>query len=169
MNTEKIRHWVAERLPNYMIPAFFVQVKKLPLSANGKVDHKKLTMSDTSQLFQDQAIPPRNSTEETVARVWETVLGIENISVVEDFYALGGDSIKAIQISAQLRAKDMIVTTKDIFQYPSVADLSTFIIKGQSKQAQSVNSAVIQKGYDELGISASDLYELQTELNSKIN
>ncbi|MET3212169.1 UNVERIFIED_CONTAM: amino acid adenylation domain-containing protein [Paenibacillus sp. PvR008] len=169
MNTEKIRQWVAERLPNYMIPAYFVKVKKLPLNANGKVDHKKLTIPDTSQLFQDQTIPPRNSTEETVARVWETVLGIENISVVEDFYTLGGDSIKAIQISAQLRAKDITVTTKDIFQYPSVADLSTFIIKGQSKQAQSVSTAVIQNGYDELGISASDLHELQTELNSKIN
>lgn len=169
MNTEIIRHWVAERLPNYMIPAFFVQVKKLPLNANGKVDHKKLTMPDTSQLFQDQAILPRNSTEETVAHVWETVLGIGNVSVVEDFYALGGDSIKAIQISAQLRAKDIKVTTKDIFQHPSVADLSTFIIKGQSKQMQSVNAAAIQNGYDELGISASDLHELQIELNSKIN
>ncbi|MFT9369457.1 non-ribosomal peptide synthetase [Paenibacillus polymyxa] len=169
MNTEKIRQWVSERLPNYMIPAYFVKVKKLPLNANGKVDHKKLPIPDTSQLFQNQAIRPRNSTEETIARVWETVLGIENISVVEDFYTLGGDSIKAIQISAQLRVKDITVTTKDIFQYPSVADLSTFIIKGQSKQAQSVNTTVIQNGYDELGISASDLHELQTELNSKIN
>ncbi|MGM1019428.1 MAG: non-ribosomal peptide synthetase [Bacillota bacterium] len=169
INAEKIRQWVAERLPNYMIPAFFVQVKALPLNTNGKVDRKKLTLPDISQLFQDQAVLPRNSMEETVARVWETVLGIENVSVVEDFYALGGDSIKAIQISAQLRAKDIKVTTKDIFQHPSVADISAFIIKEQSRPVQTVNAATIQNGYDELGISASDLHELQTELNSKIN
>ncbi len=123
---DKIRNYLAQHLPAYMIPAYFVPLSKLPLTANGKIDRKALpnpaSLSiDTSVLF----TPPRNETEKMVAQILAGVLNRPSIGIHDNYFALGGDSIQAIQAVARIQAKGYTLKLRDIFQYPTVAELAT--------------------------------------------
>ncbi|MGD9733184.1 MAG: amino acid adenylation domain-containing protein, partial [Desulfamplus sp.] len=122
---DKIRNYLAQHLPAYMVPAYFVPLSKLPLTANGKIDRKALpnpaSLSiDTSVLF----TPPRNETEKMVTQILAGVLNRPSIGIHDNYFALGGDSIQAIQAVARIQAKGWTLKLRDIFQYPTVAELA---------------------------------------------
>ncbi|MBF0411474.1 MAG: amino acid adenylation domain-containing protein [Desulfamplus sp.] len=123
---DKIRNYLSQHLPAYMVPAYFVPLSKLPLTANGKIDRKALpdpaSLSiDTSVLF----TPPRNETEKIVAEILAGVLNRPSIGIHDNYFALGGDSIQAIQAVARIQAKGYTLKLRDIFQYPTVAELAS--------------------------------------------
>ncbi len=122
---EKVRNYLAQHLPAYMVPAYFVPLTKMPLTPNGKIDRKALpnpaSLSiDTSVLF----TPPRNETEKMVAEILAGVLNRPSIGIHDNYFALGGDSIQAIQAVARIQAKGYTLKLRDIFQYPTVAELT---------------------------------------------
>ncbi|MBF0262859.1 MAG: amino acid adenylation domain-containing protein, partial [Magnetococcales bacterium] len=120
---ESPRAWLEPRLPAYMLPNRWVTLDKLPLSINGKVDRQALRRLAREACRESGAItPPATPLEMRIARVWHKILGRENIGTTEDFFTLGGDSIKAIQVVAALR--DLKLETKDLFLYPTIAALA---------------------------------------------
>lgn len=123
---ESPRAWLEPRLPAYMIPNRWVTLEKLPLSINGKVDRQALRRLAREACRESGVItPPATPLERRIAGVWQRILGRERIGITEDFFTLGGDSIKAIQVVAALR--DLGVETKDLFLYPSIAALARAI------------------------------------------
>ncbi|SHN40674.1 non-ribosomal peptide synthetase [Chitinophaga sp. CF418] len=117
-------------LPEYMIPAFFIRLDKLPLTANGKVDENRFP--DPYQYldkkpFDDSQL---NATESIIAGIWSEVLGL-HIHADSDFFASGGDSIKAIQIVAKLNRKGLNCQLPDIFNYTTVSALATHLRPGK--------------------------------------
>jgi len=128
-----LREHLAGQLADYMIPAWFIPMGKLPLTANGKLDRKALPDPRGGQAgtldLGTEYLPPRNELEQTVAQIWERVLGRQQVGVQDNYFAVGGDSIKAIQIMARLQESGLKVEVLDIFQFPTVAGLAGRITK----------------------------------------
>ncbi|MET7395817.1 amino acid adenylation domain-containing protein [Dactylosporangium sp. NPDC005572] len=122
-----LRAYVAARLPGYMVPAAFVLLPKLPMTANGKVDRRALPAPslDGPRAPAGPAAPvaPRDATEAAVARIWAEVLGSSDVGVQDNFFSLGGDSIRAVQLVGRLRAAGYHATVQDVFRHQSVAEL----------------------------------------------
>jgi amino acid adenylation domain-containing protein/non-ribosomal peptide synthase protein (TIGR01720 family) len=117
-----LREHLKKTLPGYMIPSFFVQMEKIPLTVNGKVDKKSLTGG--TPLATGIRREPETPVEKTLCDIWRGVLGIENVGAADDFFALGGDSIKAIQIVARMRAAGLLIEMDDLFRHPVIAELA---------------------------------------------
>ncbi|MGF7034440.1 amino acid adenylation domain-containing protein/non-ribosomal peptide synthase protein (TIGR01720 family) [Paenibacillus mucilaginosus] len=119
----ELRRFLARELPGYMIPAYFTRLEKMPLTPNGKIDRAALPVPsdqlDTGTPYE----PPRTPAEEALARVWQSVLGAKQVGIRDSFFDLGGDSIKAIQVSSRLLQAGYKVEMKELFQYPTIAEL----------------------------------------------
>jgi tyrocidine synthetase-3 len=102
INTAGIRSWLSGYLPDYMVPNLFVQLAQLPLTPNGKIDRKNLPEPETSGQETGAYIAPRNEIEEKLVLIWEEVLGREKIGISDDFFDLGGHSLKAFHLVNQV-------------------------------------------------------------------
>ncbi|PYQ55777.1 MAG: non-ribosomal peptide synthetase, partial [Acidobacteria bacterium] len=123
LDAPDLRAFLHDRLPEAMIPSFFVPMAALPLTANGKVDRRALPdprpVAETAG-----AALPRNPTEERLAAIWRAVLRLERVGVHDNFFQLGGDSILSIQIVARARREGFLLTPRQIFEHQTVAELA---------------------------------------------
>ncbi len=122
--TSDLPAFLKDRLPAPMIPAAFVRLESLPLSANGKVDWKRLPDPGLAETRSRERVAPRSRTEAVLARIWSEVLRSDSPSVHDNFFALGGDSILCIQIVARAKAEGIELTAKDVFEHPTIAGLA---------------------------------------------
>jgi amino acid adenylation domain-containing protein/non-ribosomal peptide synthase protein (TIGR01720 family) len=138
LSGQELRTFLAARVPNYMLPAWFVPLENLPLTANGKVDRKALPSLQELKQHRDAAPAlPGNDMEERVAGAWKAVLGLDTIDIHENFFSLGGDSIKAIQIAAHLHNNGLCLETQTILHFPTVAQ--------QAMEVKSVERSIPQE------------------------
>jgi len=128
INPDDLREQLARQIPEYMLPAFFMQIEHVPITANGKVDRRQLPDPDQQKMHM-QYEPPRNEIEEQMIAVWEEVLGVQNIGIQDKFFELGGDSIKAIQVSSRLKKHNIHIEIKDLFNSQSIQLLSRCVKK----------------------------------------
>lgn len=122
-----LRDHAAASLPSYMIPSHFVQMDRLPLTPNGKVDRKALPEPDSDVHTGVEYAAPRNEMEKSIAQVWEKVLGVKNVGRNDEFFSLGGDSIKAIQAISQMSNRGYTFEIKDLMNNPRMKDLIVHI------------------------------------------
>ncbi|MEV4342456.1 amino acid adenylation domain-containing protein, partial [Streptomyces sp. NPDC049590] len=120
----ELRAHLAAGLPDYMLPAAFVTVPELPLTANGKVDRRRLPAPDWSAGAEQAHRDPRTDTERVLAGIWAELLGVERVGVDDNFFMLGGDSILSIQVVSRARAAGLALTPRDLFRHPTVAGLA---------------------------------------------
>ncbi|WP_046727043.1 non-ribosomal peptide synthetase [Streptomyces humi] len=122
-----LREFLARSLPDYMIPATVTVLDALPLTVNGKVDRRALPDPSPHTAAPTGTgaghVVPRTGTERDFATVWSRVLGVTGIGVHDDFFHLGGDSIRAVQLSGELHEAGWTVTLRDIFNAPTIAAL----------------------------------------------
>ncbi|GHE84708.1 hypothetical protein GCM10018785_60860 [Streptomyces longispororuber] len=117
----ELRAHLAQRLPPYMIPAAFVALDELPLTATGKVDRAALP---DPEFHGADYRAPRDAREECLAALFAEVLGTERVGVDDDFFAIGGDSIQSIQVATRARARGLAVSARDVFAHRTVAALA---------------------------------------------
>ncbi|WAJ15635.1 lichenysin non-ribosomal peptide synthetase LicA [Bacillus paralicheniformis] len=126
LDTESLARKLAQTLPEYMVPSFWVQLDELPVTANGKVDRRALPQPDVeAQTAEYKA--PLTETEQLLADIWQEVLGIDRIGITDNFFALGGDSIKGIQMASRLQQHGWKLEMKDLFQHPTIGELSAYV------------------------------------------
>ncbi|MEC0090191.1 non-ribosomal peptide synthetase [Paenibacillus macquariensis] len=126
MHRESLNDFLYAHLPAHMIPQFIYRLDAMPLTSNGKIDTKKLPLPDFSG--ESRAIElPRSEMERVLANVWGEVFGSATIGVHEDYYSLGGDSIKAIQIVSQLNVRGITTNVRDIMRYRTISELSEHV------------------------------------------
>jgi iturin family lipopeptide synthetase C len=123
----ELREHLSMELPEYMIPSYFVPLDRFPLTPNGKIDRKALPKPSEVINSGFQYSAPRNEIEETLVKVWGDVLGVEQLGIEHDYFALGGDSIKAIQITARLKKFKLNLELSDLFQFHTIKDLSPYV------------------------------------------
>ncbi|WP_447963615.1 amino acid adenylation domain-containing protein [Nitrospira sp. Ecomares 2.1] len=122
IDTSAIRDRLALRLPEYMVPQTIVALDALPLTPNGKVDRTALQNLKQHLSFDDATfVAPRNPIEEILAAVWTDVLRVERVGVHDNFFALGGDSIRTLQVIARANQQGVKLTPKQLFEHQTVA------------------------------------------------
>lgn len=128
LTSQTLRTFLAERLPGYMVPAHFVGMERMPLNPSGKVDRTHLPAPGTINT-EDRAdnTAPRTSAEKSLMKVWQKILGLSEISIFDNYFNLGGDSIKAIQMVSLLARENQIIEVRDIFQNPTISDLARHV------------------------------------------
>src|SRR5207249_2521877 len=117
--------WLKQTLPDYMVPQAFVTLDELPLTPSGKVDRKALPAPDGAPELESAYVAPRTPVEETLARIWSEVLGVERVGVEDNFFELGGDSILSIRVISRLRtAFGAEISPRALFTNPTIAGLA---------------------------------------------
>jgi amino acid adenylation domain-containing protein len=127
----QLREFLESKLPNYMIPATFVELEALPLTPNGKVDRKALPTPESRQLLpSSDIVPAATPIEKLLTGIWAEILGIEKIGIYNHFFELGGHSLIATRVISQIRQVFQVeLPLRCLFEKPTIAQLATEIKK----------------------------------------
>jgi len=128
IDTEKIREYLHLYLPDYMIPEYFIRLDRFPLTASGKIDKKALPDPDSSYTVGKGYEAPQTNMEKALTDIWQTVLGVEKVGIHDNFFSLGGNSIKGIQVVNQVQEwfeETMHVSV--LFEAPTVEKLAAVL------------------------------------------
>jgi len=125
LDARELRGYLKRVLPEYMVPAHFVQLESFPLGAHGKVDRKGLPAPDVSGQLQQQYVAARTAVEETLASIWAQMLKVERVGVQDDFFELGGDSILILRLLARIAdAFKKELNILDLLAFPTVEQVA---------------------------------------------
>jgi non-ribosomal peptide synthase protein (TIGR01720 family) len=136
VSSGELRRFLQERMPDYMLPAAFIELEALPLTPNGKVDRKALPAPDGTRPDDGLFVSPRTPEEATLASIWASVLGLQQVGVHDIFFELGGDSILSIQVIARANQAGIYLTPRQLFEDPTVAGLAAFAGRGRLLHAE---------------------------------
>jgi amino acid adenylation domain-containing protein len=119
----ELKNYLSEKIPAYMVPRYVVKIDGVPLTANGKVDRKALPEPGFEREgVQGEYEPPTNEVEEKMVEIWQDVLGIRHPGISDNFFEMGGDSVKAIQVTARMRKYGLELKVSDLFLHPTVKE-----------------------------------------------
>jgi amino acid adenylation domain-containing protein len=129
VTASSLRETLAERLPDYMIPATFVHIESMPVTPNGKVDRRALPVPDASNTLHDEVIAePHTPTEERLIGIVAPLLGLQDISIDDNFFMLGGHSLLGTQVIAHVaNAFGVSLSLRSLFSSPTIRQLSAEI------------------------------------------
>ncbi|HKQ73501.1 MAG TPA: amino acid adenylation domain-containing protein, partial [Blastocatellia bacterium] len=124
----ELRASLRSKLPEYMVPTHFVELAEMPLTPNGKADRRRLpepstTRSELAPVF----VEPQTAEERTLAEIWSQILRLDRVGVHDNFFALGGDSIRSIQVRSLAQKRGLDFTLQQLFQAPTIRELANAI------------------------------------------
>jgi amino acid adenylation domain-containing protein len=157
----ELREFLAQNLPDYMIPSYFVSLESIPLTSNGKIDRKSLPEPQVSK--GEDHVAPRTSGEKKLAEIWADLLDIEqeNIGIDDGFFRLGGHSLKATLLTARVHnAFHVKLTLADIFNHATIRQLAR-LIKDKDREKYRSIQPVEKKSYYAVSSAQKRLYIVQ--------
>lgn len=122
INMSEIRNKLSLKMPQYMIPAYMMQIESIPVTKNGKLDKGKLP--DIELQGDNEYVAPENEMQGALCSAFEEVLGIEKVGIEDNFFELGGDSLKAIRVISRVRELGYTITVQNIMQYQVVKSIA---------------------------------------------
>jgi amino acid adenylation domain-containing protein len=144
-NAQSLREFLQQKLPEYMIPSAFIELKSLPLTSNGKLNRRALkdALGDTQIPKEIAKVLPRNSTEETLVNIWSQVLNLPDIGIYDNFFEVGGHSLRATQAISKIRQSFQLEVPLDLlFTQPTIADFAREIERLQTAATPALDSKV---------------------------
>lgn len=126
---QELRDYLQEYLPEYMLPSYVIQLDTFPLTENGKVDRKALPQPRRDDILDAEYQPPSNATQQLLVEIWQEVLQQPKVGVLDNFFSLGGDSIKAIQVAARLQQHGKKLAVHQLLQHPTIQELAVHVEK----------------------------------------
>jgi len=146
--SNELRGFLKDKVPEHMVPAVFVLLNALPLTANGKIDRRALPMPDGQRPELDEAfVASRTATEELLAEIWGQVLGVERVGINDNFFNLGGHSLLATQVVSRIRETFQVeMPLRRMFEAPTVAGLAETIDVSRSRGLQAPPIVPIPRG-----------------------
>jgi amino acid adenylation domain-containing protein len=158
INLDSLQEQLTAVLPDYMIPSHFVLLDEFPLTPNGKVDRQALpdpvsvrsgVKGARTVAEPREDVAPRDVHEERLLEIWQDVLGIDRIGVTDNFFQLGGHSLKAMQIASQIHKRlGVKVALRQVFQMPSIAELARVVRSADEDNFVEIDSAPQREYYD---------------------
>ncbi|MEM7350597.1 MAG: non-ribosomal peptide synthase/polyketide synthase, partial [Acidobacteriota bacterium] len=131
---EDLASFVASRLPDYMVPAAFLILESFPLNANGKLDRRALPAPAETGETNRRVLMPRTPTEKRLVEIWREVLDREQLGVDENFFDLGGHSLRAIKVASRVRREFGVeVPMRELFEAPTIAGLAAAVEKAMAR------------------------------------
>jgi acyl-coenzyme A synthetase/AMP-(fatty) acid ligase/acyl carrier protein len=146
------------KLPEYMIPSRLVILETLPMTPTGKVDRRALPPPDSARPdMEERFTQPSTAIEKTLASIWSTVLGLDSVGVHDNFFALGGHSLRATQVTSRIRKEfDINFPVRLVFENPTIAEMSPVVAQ---LWADSADAEELAMALDDLENSAGDVPE----------
>lgn len=133
INEKALRAYLTGKLPKYMVPNYFMRLDEMPLTASGKTDRKNLPVPQMTASA-GEFVAPQNEIEIALLRIVTEILEADQIGVTDDFFDLGGDSLRAIEYVAKAHNEGIEFTLQSVFDYPSVRKLCNFIENGEERK-----------------------------------
>jgi amino acid adenylation domain-containing protein len=143
----ELRQFLQGALPSYMIPAVFVQMDSLPLTSNGKVDRSALPSPQISNILRDKPfVAPRTLLEKVLAEIVQKLIGLDQVGIEDNFFALGGHSLMAAELIVKLRARFGVdLPLQVVFESPTIVQLSAEIQRLIISKLESMSEAEVQR------------------------
>lgn len=139
VSATELKNYIAERLPDYMIPSKMVQLDLFPLTSNGKIDRKALEMIEVSFDRTVDYVSPETEKEKVVAAIWAEILGVDQVGLYDNFFELGGHSLLATQVISRMnKALSVQLPLSKIFENPQIATLLKTVNSGLVHQEYAV-------------------------------
>jgi amino acid adenylation domain-containing protein/non-ribosomal peptide synthase protein (TIGR01720 family) len=142
---QELQTYLQSKLPEYMVPRIWIELESIPLTANGKIDKRALPQPDMGSQLTREYVAPRNITQQTLAEIWQELLGVKQVGVEDNFFELGGDSILTIQVVSRARRAGLEMEPRDLFTHQTIQQLSTAI--GGRISAQTNSEQGTLEGY----------------------
>lgn len=133
LDVEALRAHLSSLLPEYMVPAAYVSLKKLPLTPNDKLDRKALPSPDASAYLTRGYEEPVGEVETTVARIWAEVLKLERVGRKDNFFEVGGHSLLVVKVTSLLRQVGIETTVADLFKHPTIESFATSLYSSSAR------------------------------------
>jgi amino acid adenylation domain-containing protein len=153
LTSQQLREYLKQQLPSYMVPNAYVTLESLPLTSNGKIDRKALPDVDVLTQSSVDFVTARNITEEILVDIWRQVLQVENISIYDNFFDLGGHSLIATQINSRISKElNLKLPLKTLFEETTVAGLAEKIdniistMQSFNNHSKTVTASNIEEG-----------------------
>ncbi|MCK5055222.1 MAG: amino acid adenylation domain-containing protein, partial [Candidatus Aminicenantes bacterium] len=171
----ELQQYLSQSLPDYMIPTYFVDLEKMPLNPNGKIDIKSLPEPETADKGRE-FIAPRDEAEEKLVKIWCDVLGLvrakeisRQVGIDDNFFESGGHSLKAARLSALIHKEfDVEIPLSTIFKNPTIRKISGYIRETERSKYSGLKPAKVKEYYP-LSLAQKRLYVLQQmEKNSRV-
>ncbi|SEK07342.1 amino acid adenylation domain-containing protein, partial [Micromonospora phaseoli] len=144
LTVEAVHQFLEPTLPSHMIPSVVIMLDAFPLTANGKIDRRRLPApGDGRPALARPHVAPRNDTERTLAEIWATVLELDQVSVEDNFFHLGGDSIRSVQVIGLARARGLDFSLQQLFQRTTIAALAGEVTAAQAPTTAEAPFALI--------------------------
>jgi amino acid adenylation domain-containing protein len=160
-STSELRRFLYTKLPHYMVPATLMRLEQLHLTPNGKIDRKSLP-EPVREASTEMSVAPRTETEKILAEIWQQVLKVDHVSVTDNFFDLGGDSILSIHVVTQARRAGLILTPRQFFQQQTLAKLALVAEESfsarPSDNGHGARAGEIQAAVEDTGLE--DVYPL---------
>ncbi|WP_197336730.1 non-ribosomal peptide synthetase/type I polyketide synthase, partial [Ralstonia solanacearum] len=142
IEAQALREQLQGSLPEYMVPAAYVKLEHLPLTPNGKLDRKGLPAPEGQAYASTAYEAPQGEVEQTLAAIWQTLLGAERVGRHDDFFALGGHSLQAVRLVAQVRTQlGAELGLTELFAQPSLSAVAQAIMRGQGSALPAITAA----------------------------
>jgi tyrocidine synthetase-3 len=156
----KVRNWLQQRLPGYMVPSCLMELAFFPLTSNGKIDRKALP-APSLEVSKDNYVAPRTATEQKMTAIWEEVLNRSGIGIEDNFFEWGGHSLKAAKVIARIH-KELGVKAelRSLFTHPTIAGLCELIATSRRKEYEKI-TPVAEQHYYELSHAQRRLWILE--------
>lgn len=144
----EIREYLANELPDYMIPAHFVKLDKMPLTPNGKIDRKSLPAPDGSISTGVEYVAPRNEIEERLTEIFSALLAITKVGINDNFFEIGGHSLSAMQLVGQVEKEFHVeLPLREVFVKSTVKELAQFIREAETVEYNTIQPAEPREYY----------------------
>ncbi|TKH41704.1 hypothetical protein C1I60_20515 [Paenibacillus terrae] len=127
VSVSELRNTLLKKLPNYMVPSYLMQLQYMPLTPNGKIDRKALPLPKGTGSWNEEYVAPRNALEQQLVELWQTVLGAEKVGIDNNFFELGGQSLKAILLVSKAQEKGINLGIHQVLQHQTVRGLSDLL------------------------------------------
>lgn len=156
LNMADLDRGLRERLPGYMVPAFYEVLEEIPLTASGKVDRGKLPrVAGGYRASQKEMVEPRTPVEAIVAGVWRERLGLEEVGIYDNFFMSGGHSLLATQVISRLRSMFKVeLALRSLFETPTIAGLAQRV-ETEMRAGQALQAPVIERVERGIGLPLS--------------
>ncbi len=177
--SQLLQCYLKQSLPEYMVPSVFMGLERLPLTPNGKLDRRVLPHPGLPESDKRVWAAPRNATEQALVDIWSDLLCVQRLSIHDNFFSLGGDSILSIQAVSRAHQAGLTLTPRQLFQYQTVAELAAAVIgtdqdkagkiaAEQGRVTGSVPLTPIQYWFFELGLNKPQYWNQSVLLRSAL-
>lgn len=145
IDKKELKSFLHQKLPEYMVPAFFIELEDIPLTSSGKADRKALPSVSEENVIKRTYVAPKNDIQQKLIEIWQAVLRVEKIGITDNFFDLGGHSLKVGQaINSTFLQLSLSIGFKDFFSHPTIEGISDLL---QEDYYSSIPQSVSQESY----------------------